>query len=119
MIITRLGTQPEDSVRRFKMLVMSCFHLQRLTDYRIEHLEGNPQGPSLSFASGWTFAALVSALLGVDCWVFFAVPLPCTFVSSFTPPPSTAPPEGPSSLEELWLLELYVLERMGVMGHEA
>jgi len=65
----------------------------------MEHLEGSPQGPSLSLGSGIALAPFASAGF-VDFWVFFAL------VSAFTSSPFAVPFVGPSS-QKLTLLTAF------------
>jgi len=57
--------------------------------YKMLHLLGNPQSPSLSFASGCPFAPL-DFVSGAGTLALFFDPLFSTFatVSEFAPPPS-------------------------------
>ena len=52
-------------------------------DYKIEHFEGRPQGPSLSFASSSSLALLVSAP-GNDGWFIPLPPSWARFVGSLS-----------------------------------
>jgi hypothetical protein len=68
----------------------------------MEHFEGNPQGPSFSFASG---CAPFEFCFGVEVSLFFAVPLLpfSAFVTTFASLPLTALILEPSS-QKLTLL---------------
>jgi hypothetical protein len=68
----------------------------------MEHFEGNPQGPSFSFASG---CAPFAFCFGIEVSVFFAVPLLpfSAFLTTFTSSPFAALLLEPSS-QKLTLL---------------
>lgn len=87
------------STEQTEKLAQIFNYLARQSYHKIVHFEGNPQGPSLSFASG---CAPFIFCFGV--WVFFVAPFPFSaFVTSFAPPPFAAPPLEPSS-QKLTLL---------------